>query len=296
MDDNLSKASLLAFFLSKHNEEAIKCVGYKTFSEAFKDIAKILSVKPTYIKLRRDEFDALNNGNRQGWNKRQPTSIVVRLYKEFNSKTFDELRQAALNILNENKSINKENIEKAKREINKGNKDEIESDADYIYEVNNSLENDDDNNQISYAPKEPRKQVTTVGEKYLRDSGISKQALKAAGYICEICGNEKLFLRKHGGTYYTEPHHLIPISLQFDTKFVKSLDNPANIISLCSFCHNLYTMDDSQIKSLYWKNFTINAKKNLSQQVYTFLSMNYLISIHSICDLTKPLQNKSCMI
>ena len=33
-----------------------------------------------------------------------------------------------------------------------------------------------------------------------------------------------------------EPHHLIP--LQFDEEFEKSLDVQANIVSLCSECHN----------------------------------------------------------
>lgn len=35
---------------------------------------------------------------------------------------------------------------------------------------------------------------------------------------------------------YTEPHHLIP--LQYEDEFISSLDVQANIVSLCSNCHN----------------------------------------------------------
>ena len=51
-----------------------------------------------------------------------------------------------------------------------------------------------------------------------------KQKLRVDLYIMETNQN------------YTEPHHLIPMA--YSDKFKVSLDVEANIVSLCSTCHN----------------------------------------------------------
>jgi hypothetical protein len=63
------------------------------------------------------------------------------------------------------------------------------------------------------------------------------QALSNANYLCEYNKDHKTFIRKSNGTNYTEAHHLIPLCYQSDFKYM--LDVPANIISLCSNCHNM---------------------------------------------------------
>lgn len=63
----------------------------------------------------------------------------------------------------------------------------------------------------------------------------AEYALARADYKCEV-GDHKTFLRKKNLLPYTEPHHLIP--LQYDKQFEHSLDVEANIVSLCSNCHN----------------------------------------------------------
>lgn len=68
-----------------------------------------------------------------------------------------------------------------------------------------------------------------------RDKQKAENALKRARYKCEV-GNHETFLRKKNNLPYTEPHHLIP--LQYDVQFEYSLDVEANIVSLCSNCHN----------------------------------------------------------
>lgn len=74
-------------------------------------------------------------------------------------------------------------------------------------------------------------------EKQIRNISTSIQALEKAKYLCEFDPNHKLFMRKNGLHTYTESHHLIPLSKH--NEFNKSLDVPANIVSLCSHCHNL---------------------------------------------------------
>ncbi|WP_418755524.1 HNH endonuclease, partial [Eubacterium ventriosum] len=70
-----------------------------------------------------------------------------------------------------------------------------------------------------------------------RDTDTAKKALSRANYLCEYDSSHKLFIRKKQNINYTEPHHLIP--LKYDDLFEKSLDVQANIVSLCSHCHNL---------------------------------------------------------
>jgi 5-methylcytosine-specific restriction protein A len=62
------------------------------------------------------------------------------------------------------------------------------------------------------------------------------KALQRANYRCEIDEEHPSFIKKSDGTTYMEPHHLIPMSYQ--SQFPQSLDVQANIVSLCSNCHN----------------------------------------------------------
>ena len=77
------------------------------------------------------------------------------------------------------------------------------------------------------------------GMNILRDEKIKKEALKRANYKCECNQNHLSFIRKSDGTNYMEIHHLIPLELQFLDKYKNiNLDCLANVISLCSNCHN----------------------------------------------------------
>lgn len=71
---------------------------------------------------------------------------------------------------------------------------------------------------------------------YPRSKEIVINALKLANFVCEADCSTELFLRKSGKINYTEAHHLIPLCYQ--NSFDYSLDIEANIISLCSNCHN----------------------------------------------------------
>lgn len=91
------------------------------------------------------------------------------------------------------------------------------------------------------------------GEKYYpRTAKYSMEALALANYSCEYCAEHKSFEKASDGRRYTEAHHLIPLSRYGE--FQESLDNPANIVSLCSECHNRlhYGKDkEEMLKTLY---------------------------------------------
>ena len=104
------------------------------------------------------------------------------------------------------------------------------------------------------AQPEEKKPAKKVGDKIIpnRNRETAKKALCRAEFLCEFDTTHKLFKKKTDGLNYTEPHHLIP--LKYDELFEKSLDVQANIVSLCSHCHNLvhYGMDAEIIVRKLW--------------------------------------------
>lgn len=84
--------------------------------------------------------------------------------------------------------------------------------------------------------KRPQKKDVGSSGIYSRNSDKSIQALTKANYRCEIDKSHLTFMRRDNVHAYTEAHHLIPMSAQDDFEF--TLDTTANIVSLCSHCHN----------------------------------------------------------
>ena len=77
---------------------------------------------------------------------------------------------------------------------------------------------------------------TPVGISYARDRRVALNALAHANHHCELVSDHPSFTRRSSTVLYVEPHHLIPMSAQAD--FGHSLDVEANIVALCSNCHN----------------------------------------------------------
>lgn len=102
-----------------------------------------------------------------------------------------------------------------------------------------------DPKDTSYSPipEEKAAPVNTKGRSVpRRDNKKAKKALARASFLCEYNNEHKLFKRRNQNVNYTEPHHLIP--LEFDSLFENSLDVEANIVSLCSYCHDLIHYGD----------------------------------------------------
>ena len=72
---------------------------------------------------------------------------------------------------------------------------------------------------------------------FSRNRQVTFNALARAKYHCEYNPNHEIFIRKHSDKGYTEAHHLILMEYQ-ETFLPYSLDVEANIVSLCSNCHN----------------------------------------------------------
>lgn len=92
--------SFVAFYFAKFNDDARKALGYKTFTEAFRDISqKLGGPANAYLKQRRDEFDVYFSW-RVGYNKRRISTAVSNYYERWNKIPFDEFTKSVKIKLN----------------------------------------------------------------------------------------------------------------------------------------------------------------------------------------------------
>lgn len=108
----------------------------------------------------------------------------------------------------------------------------------------------------AYVPDAVEKEearLTKKGRKiYPRKKSVSINALKRANNQCEYNCKHASFFRRNTNIKYMEPHHLIP--LQYHEEFEWSLDVEANVVSLCSECHNqIHYGDGKKILKELWK-------------------------------------------
>lgn len=124
-------------------------------------------------------------------------------------------------------------------------------DSEQRQKINRAITGNKESRRYADIPLvKPETIETKAGKVYNRNNDKAVQALADADFSCEIDKGHESFLRKNSRHKYTEAHHLIPMSAQDD--FENTLDTPANIISLCSNCHN-------------WIHYGSNAERLLKQ-------------------------------
>jgi|SRR5690625_2415857 len=139
----------------------------------------------------------------------------------------------------------KNNISYAERETlnrllydNVPAKEENLLDQNLFDDIDTMLINEDKEDYIyTPEPKDKPNPTWMNGKKiYPRNRQTAMNALIRAKHKCEVNPSHPSFIRRSTGKNYSEPHHLIPLAYQ--DLFEKSLDVKANIVSLCSNCHN----------------------------------------------------------
>lgn len=167
-----------------------------------------------------------------------------------------------------------------------------EADTELNDEADQSLIRDigDENlsmDKTTYIPvPEDKKPENNVNGRKIpnRSRDKAKKALNRADFKCEVDESHKLFLRKSQPINYTEPHHLIP--LKYDKLFSKSLDVEANIVSLCSYCHNLihYGADAEIVIRKLWEDRKeeLEAAGILEMNNGTRLTVDILLGLYGI--------------
>ncbi len=217
--------SIIAYYLSEYDMKAVCELGYKTRTDAIKEISCLIGRANNYLKLKRDEFDVITSSSRKGWRNRLPSKDVVELYSKYSLKSYEE-------VTDEVKTI----IKRAKEKII-SEQYELAEEISYKEEVNRKIVAYPGKIFLSTEPQKVPEKAEGRTKLYKRNPLKAINALKNANYKCEYCNVHKTFVRKTSGLPYTEPHHLVPMKAQKD--FNVSLDVENNIVSLCSTCHNL---------------------------------------------------------
>lgn len=105
-------------------------------------------------------------------------------------------------------------------------------------EVNTTNVAETEEVEIHDMPK--AKQEAVIDDKgtrrFPRDSQVAARALRQGKYLCTFDNAHYTFQAKNSSHMYVEAHHLIPLSES--DRFVTSIDVEANIVSLCSTCHD----------------------------------------------------------
>ena len=115
----------------------------------------------------------------------------------------------------------------------------IETEILKIQEAN--IINEENINPIYKEKYHPQKKAKKAkrknnGEISQRDKTVKIRALQRANYLCEIDNSHKTFISKSNGKPFMQGHHLIP--LEYEYLFPYSLDVEANVVCLCSHCHD----------------------------------------------------------
>lgn len=109
----------------------------------------------------------------------------------------------------------------------------------FIIELNNEIPYSEEIEfEYDNTPEKPKKKTSGSMVRYTRNKSVANNALSLAKHRCEANESHYLFRRKNSNTFYTEPHHLVPLSASNDISEC-NLDREQNIVSLCSNCHNL---------------------------------------------------------
>ena len=101
MTDSSRSLSIIAYYLSEYNTDALHSLGFTTQRAAFKEISVCFNRDNNYLKLRRDEFDALPDSasHRSGWRNRTPSRDVVNLAAYLKKFSYEELTELVKSII-----------------------------------------------------------------------------------------------------------------------------------------------------------------------------------------------------
>lgn len=173
--------------------------------------------------------------------------------------------------------------------LNSDNKflDNVEEDTKFTIKTQEIISNSS-SLQYELLPKEiideptpiPTPVIKSVGNKiWPRNAKIAANSLIHSNYTCSFNINHFSFTSNKTKKPYMEPHHLIPLSEQ--DNFSVSLDVEANIVSLCSNCHNCIHYGISEEKLAILRKIFDSRKDRLANCGIN-VTFNYLLNLYKI--------------
>lgn len=230
MNDQNMKLSVIAYYLSKFDLDAVTSLGFKNRIDAINEISAKLGKGNNYLKLRRDEFDVLTGSHRRGYANRPPSSAVMDLHNQMKDINFGDFTSIVKQL---------------------------------VYPSALSMETDAKNNALEISAAFSDLEIEaiinakdTTAAIFLRQSGqktriynpkIIENLKKLYQYRCQICG----YSAQEYGVHVAEAHHILPFS--------SAQNNDAdNIIILCPNHHRLIhkanPIFDAQKKAFVFPN------------------------------------------
>lgn len=204
--------SIIAYYLSEYDIDAVKKLGYSTQKEAFENISASFGKDNNYLKLRRDEFDALpeSSSKRKGWRNRKPAKGVVEMAHHLRQFSFDELSQMILSFVHN--GVSDIDAEEIYALTDDANEQEIES----------IINAKDENSALKF--------VNNANETVrIYNRNIITNLKKLYKGKCQLCGGYPL---TDNTTDICEAHHI--------EYYSKSANNNAeNILIICPNHHTL---------------------------------------------------------
>lgn len=99
MKENHSLALIVAYYLSKFDDDAYSNLGFTAKVTAHREIGRLLGVNSNSVKNMRDEFDPYHENTRVGWYQRPLRPSRTKVLESFQELSEVELREIVLEIL-----------------------------------------------------------------------------------------------------------------------------------------------------------------------------------------------------
>ena len=213
LTDANRKISIIAYYLSKFDMDAVRALGYENYSRAFEGVSARFGKNNSYMKLRRDEFDVFTGSSRKGWHKRPPIPTVLLLHNDLKNYGFEEFTQIVKLLIEDSDEVYESPAITMddRRIITEFTEEEVERII----------------NQQDFKSKVVKKTGTTTTRIF--DDRIQTSLKKLYQYRCQICGATATVMY---GVDVSEAHHI--------DYFTKSANNnPSNIVVLCPDHHRI---------------------------------------------------------
>lgn len=237
MNENNEILSVVAFYLSEYDMRAVKELGYRNRNQAITDLSRRIGKGNNYLKLRRDEFDALpdSSSKRKGWANRKPIKSVSDLAAYLHGFSFEELTV-----------------------IVRGFIPVVASDDEQPSEAIESFSEESIEQIINLKDPSSRLSVSYGAHRYrVYNVSIITSLKKLYKGVCQLCGERPL---PAFPVDLSEAHHI--------DYFSSSGNNDAdNIVILCPNHHRLMhkenpSFDRSSLSFVFKNGETLHLKKN----------------------------------
>ena len=204
------KLSVIAYYLSKYNNDAITRLGYSTQQKALSELSALFGHANSYLKMRRDEFDVVTGSHRKGFRNRKPAVSVSNLALLLDQYTYEELSVMVSDL-----------IQQRHHEVKGGNS------AAPTLAICDEVSLEDLMN--GYCSDAHLKEETRKSYRRIYNAQSLEKLKKHYNYKCQICG---IAAGTEFGTPIAEIHHIIPFSETQDNSLT-------NLVVLCPNHHRL---------------------------------------------------------